>query len=89
MNRNGFNFQFSTVILKSDEEVVLAAVNLNGISLDFASDDIRAHREAVLAAVRTSPESLKDSLLASCVRTKSACELPASGTRRWLCTHVQ
>ena len=27
VNRNGFNLQFAAVILKSDKEVVLAAVN--------------------------------------------------------------
>ena len=45
--------------LKSEKEVVLAAVKQNGNALEYASENLKADKEVVLAAVKQDASSIK------------------------------
>ena len=51
--------QFASDELKSDAEVVLAAVSQNGAALEDASDALAGQPDIVMAAIRNKPCALQ------------------------------
>jgi hypothetical protein len=82
--------------MKSDRDVVLAAVQKCGSSLQFASDELRSDMAIVLAAIRSSFHALVIFFRAACCcHTRPSCPFPHTLTvpfvfhNVWLTTRVE
>lgn len=52
VERNGWALQYAPKAIRSDEEMVLAAVNQCGLAFEFAAKHLKTDRDFVLAVVR-------------------------------------
>ena len=59
LDKQGVALKYAANTLKSDREVVFAAVRSNGKALGFAADELKSDKETVLAAVRSSFHALQ------------------------------
>ena len=57
--RRGENLKYASKVMRSDKDVVLAAVTNCGRALEHASHDLRDDKDVVLAAVRSDVTALR------------------------------